>query len=239
MLLTPALVAAVAVDLIAITIVAVPLYFRRHRRRDLMLSYVALNLGVLGVALALSTTEVGIGLGLGLFGVLSIIRLRSDQISQVEIAYYFTSLALGLLAALTAQSVWLPAAFSVLLVGALYILDHPQLYARHQRRTITLDRAYTDTQQLRTVVAELLGAEVNRIEVTAIDLVRDITVVDVRYRAAQLQYERADAAMTSRRAPSGETPYSQGSAVHNPYTHASAAASSWAGIPTPVMQQEQ
>src|SRR6188472_3171662 len=91
----------IACDLVAITVVAT-LYFRRHQRRDLLLAYVALNVGVLSVTAMLSTASVGVGLGLGLFGILSIIRLRSDAITQEEIAYYFVALALGLLAGVAA-----------------------------------------------------------------------------------------------------------------------------------------
>src|SRR5699024_5033442 len=81
-----------AADIVAITCV-VWFYFRRHQRRDLMLSYAALNAGVLAVTTMLASGSVSAGLGLGLFGILSIIRLRSDSITQAEIAYYFTALA--------------------------------------------------------------------------------------------------------------------------------------------------
>lgn len=185
MLLSPTLFAAIAVDLTAAIVLAGPLYFRRHRRRDLMLSYLALNIGVMGVTLALSGSDVGIGLGLGLFGVLSIVRLRSDQITQAEIAYYFTALALGLLSGIGASSLWMPAAFSALLLTVLYVADHPKLVAAHQRRIITLDRAYTDDGLLRAELAQLLNAQIARMEVTSTDLVRDTTVVDVRYRVAR------------------------------------------------------
>ena len=56
-------------DLVAITLV-VAAYFRRHQRRDLVLAYVALNIGVLAVTMMLSSAPVGAGLGLGLFGIL-------------------------------------------------------------------------------------------------------------------------------------------------------------------------
>ena len=65
------------------------MYFHRHQRRDLLLAYVALNIGILSVTAMLTSASVGVGLGLGLFGILSIIRLRSDSITQEEIAYYF------------------------------------------------------------------------------------------------------------------------------------------------------
>lgn len=180
--LAPTLVVAIAVDLLAVTILAGPLYFRRHRRRDLMLSYVALNVGVLGVSLALSGSQVGVGLGLGLFGVLSIVRLRSDQISQAEIAYYFTALALGLLAGIGAGSIWMPAVFAGLLLAVLYVVDHPRLLPAQRRRVVTLDRAYLDESELRQALSDLVRGRVLRMEVLETDLVRDTTIVDVRYR---------------------------------------------------------
>ena len=85
------------VDLVAVTVLAFGLYFPRHRRRDLVVAYLGVNVGVLAVAATLATSSVGAGLGLGLFGVLSIIRLRSTELSQTEVAYYFAALALGLL----------------------------------------------------------------------------------------------------------------------------------------------
>ena len=93
---TTSLLAGLASDLLAIALLAYVVYFRRYHRRDLLLAYVALNVGVLAVTTMLTGTQAGIGLGLGLFGILSIIRLRSDQITQEEVAYYFVALALGL-----------------------------------------------------------------------------------------------------------------------------------------------
>ena len=48
-----------------------------------MAAYIGVNIGVLAVTLLLSSAqELGAGLGLGLFGVLSIIRLRSTALAQ-------------------------------------------------------------------------------------------------------------------------------------------------------------
>lgn len=177
-----ALAPAVAADLVAIAILAYGLYFRRHRRRDLLLAYIALNIGVLAVTAVLTTVEVGIGLGLGLFGILSIIRLRSDQITQEEIAYYFVSLALGLLAGLHPGEWWLAPAFSVLLLLVMYVVDHPRIGYRTRRQLVTLDAAYLDRENLALVLESMLGTRPTEAVVLEVDLVRDVTVVDVRYR---------------------------------------------------------
>lgn len=90
----------IALDLVAIGLLAFALYFARHHRRDLLVAYLIVNVGVMAVTVMLADSAVGVGLGLGLFGVLSIIRLRSSEIAQHEVVYYFASLALGLIARL-------------------------------------------------------------------------------------------------------------------------------------------
>ena len=87
----------IAADLIALAVLVGALYAPRHSRKDLMAAYIGVNVGVLAVTLLLSTASVAAGLGLGLFGVLSIIRLRSTELAQHEVAYFFAALALGLL----------------------------------------------------------------------------------------------------------------------------------------------
>lgn len=173
---------AVAADLVAISTLVFGLYFRRHVRRDLALSYIALNTGVMAVTGMLAGAETGIGLGLGLFGILSIIRLRSDAITQEEIAYYFVALALGLVNGLHPGPAWLPWVISAGLVVVMYAADHPGFAPRIRRQTVTLDRAYPREADLRAALEHLLGGSVRHLVVLELDLVRDLTVVDVRYR---------------------------------------------------------
>ena len=111
------------------------------------------------------------GLGLGLFGILSIVRLRSDSITQEEIAYYFVALALGLIGGLTADPAWLGPVLSAALVAVMYVVDHPRLTARAQRQTIILDRAYPDRYQLQAALETLLDAEIRHLVVERLDLV--------------------------------------------------------------------
>ncbi|WP_037363122.1 DUF4956 domain-containing protein [Nakamurella lactea] len=174
--------AVILSDLIAIGILAFGLYFPRHQRRDLLLALIALNVGVLAVASVLIGAEAGVGLGLGLFGVLSIIRLRSDQISQQETAYYFSALALGLMAGIRPDPWWLSPALSALLLAVVFAADHPWVLSRARRQTIVLDSAHLDERALVAELGRLLGARIRRAEVIECDLVRDVTVVDVRYR---------------------------------------------------------
>ena len=172
----------IAIDLVAIAVLTYGVYFRRHRRRDMLLAYVALNIGVMAIAIALSSNTVTAGLGLGLFGVLSIIRLRSSEITQEEVAYYFVSLAMGLLAGIEITPEWLNPALIATMVAAMYFADHPRLLSKYRQQVVTLDAAYTDEGELVRRLERLLCADVMHVVVNRVDLVRDTTTVDVRYR---------------------------------------------------------
>lgn len=181
-------------DLVAISVLTFAVYFPRHRRRDLVLAYVGINVGVLAVSTSLASSTVGAGLGLGLFGVLSIIRLRSSELDQHEVAHYFSALALGLLGGLSSGATLLPVALMALIVAAVYLAGHPRLLPGYRHQLMVLDTAYTDEAALIAHTERLLGARVHRVSVHKVDLVNDTTVVDVRYRVSA---SRAGAEVTA------------------------------------------
>lgn len=176
----------IAADLVAITALVV-MFFVRHRRRDLVVAFAVVNVGVLAVASILGTTEVGLGVGLGLFGVLSIIRLRSTEISQHEVAYYFAALAMGLvagLAGLATEFPWFSVAVIALVLVVIGVADQPGLLRRYRQQRIVLDAAYPDEAQLKGALERMLGGRVHRVTVLELDLVNDTTTVDVRFEAS-------------------------------------------------------
>ena len=193
----------IAADLTALAVLVGALYAPRHARKDLMAAYIGVNVGVLAVTLLLSTSDnVGAGLGLGLFGVLSIIRLRSSSLAQGEVAYFFAALALGLLGGIKSHLI-IVAILMALILASLWVGDHPALMRRNRNQVVTLDRAISDENELITELEDLLGAHVRSVDLKSLDLVNDTTIVEVHYRlrprsraarpaqppAAQLQQE--------------------------------------------------
>jgi len=174
----------IGVDLAAALILSLGLYYRRHHRRDLVVAFLGVNVGVMAVATVLGTAEVALGLGLGLFGVLSIIRLRSSEISQREVAYYFAALAIGLVSGLPETDPWPVVALIALILVVLWVADHPALLARARPGVVRLDRAIADDAELRESLSDRLGGAVMSLTVQELDLVNDTTLVDVRYRVA-------------------------------------------------------
>ena len=151
----------------------------------------------MAVSSVLVSSSVGAGLGLGLFGVLSIIRLRSDELAQHEVAYYFAALAIGLIGGLGSDPVT-SAVLMALVVATLWVADHPRLLGGHERQVVVLDRAVSDPAVLTARLENQLGARVLGVQVVKLDLVNDTTMVDVRFRrdrsGSQTSAEASEAA---------------------------------------------
>ena len=173
---------SIAMDLVAITVLVFGLYVPRHNRRDLVVAFLGVNVGVMAVSAALLDSAVTAGLGLGLFGVLSIIRLRSDELAQHEVAYYFSALALGLLGGVSVGPLWLSATLMSAILLALWVGDNPRLLPRSRRQLMVLDRAYDNEPAMVAHLEERLGAQVQGVTVQKVDHVNDSTWVEVRFR---------------------------------------------------------
>jgi hypothetical protein len=174
-----------AVDAVAIFLMAYVLYFRRHRRADLLLAYVTLNIGIFVAMSLLGTVRVDIALGFGLFAILSIIRLRSSTVTQQEVAYYFVALVMGLVNGMDLADRVLVVAVNVLLLLTMFVVDSRPLRERARRMDVTLDVVHSDDASLVADLERRLGGQVMHHVITDIDYVRDTMVVDVRFRASR------------------------------------------------------
>lgn len=169
-----------AIDLVAISVLTFAIYLPRHPRKDLAVALIGVNIGVLAVTTALANSTVGAGLGLGLFGVLSIIRLRSDELKQTEIAYYFAALAIGLIGGLSSMKVIYGAGLIAAIVLVLALVDAPFFMKGSRQLNITLDRAIADPTEAKAYIERTTGYTVREVSISEIDYVEDSTVVDAR-----------------------------------------------------------
>ena len=162
-------------------------YFRRHRRRDLLMAYVCFNVALFAVVTALTSVPAsasggtGLALGLGLLGALSIIRLRSEELSFAEVAYFFSSLALAVANGVGLGKPAHAAVVSALVVGAMYVMDHIEPHRKMERMNVELDEIYSDETSLRAELERRLGTEVVAVTIRRIDYVRDTMVLGVDY----------------------------------------------------------
>lgn len=176
-----------SMDLVAIVLLAYVIYFRRYRRRETAIGFVAFNVSLFTVAAALTaSTVLNVGVGFGLFAVLSIVRLRSDESTQSEIGFTMVSLVIGLMTGLPSLTTEVKIVFSGLLVATMYVFDHPRLlsHQQYQRLKVNLDRVVTDEAELRGEIERRVGRPVRRLSVLEVDFVRETMRLEVHVSAA-------------------------------------------------------
>jgi hypothetical protein len=175
-------------NLIAVTLAAYVIYFRRHSRRDLLLTYTIFNIGLFLVMTVISMHDTGLGVGFGLFAILSIIRIRSEEFSNTELSYAFAVMVIALVNAFGVSATpmgMLDSLFVLLLnvvaVLVIYVMDHPRLLRKVGRQQITLDVIHPNEESLRADLEQRLKVRILDYAIAHVDYVREITVLNVRY----------------------------------------------------------
>src|SRR4051794_3226224 len=162
---------------------------RRRPRRGLFMLYASFNIGLFAVLTVITREHLGPAVGFGLFAMLSIVRLRSEPLANADLAYFFCALVLALVNGLRLDDEALAVAVDVVVLVALFLVDHPALYRRTARQRVTLDEVVTGHAELRAAVERRLGIEVVDMTVEEVDFVREVTRVSVRYVQAAGQPE--------------------------------------------------
>jgi Domain of unknown function (DUF4956) len=197
---------SLAIDVVAAGFMTYLLYFRRHGRTDLLLSYIALNLGIFVVMTLLTQVRVDIAVGFGLFAILSIIRLRSSQVTQQEVAYYFVALVLGLINGLNVSDRGLVVGLNLVLLLALAIFDTRALRKRARQIEVHLNQLFVDEDELVAELERLLNGQVLYQETIEMNFINHHMTVDVRYRPRRGTPSRqVDGQTTTDTAPSEVT----------------------------------
>lgn len=177
-----AIIPRMLIDIISIGILVLGLFYRNHKRTDLVAVYLACNVGLFSVLTVLSFSPLSSSIGFALFGVLSIIRLRSVQFETIEIAYFFISLALALTSAIDLTSTALPSLLNVLMLAAMFLVDLPQCRNRSVHTELIVDQVITDVSSLARYLEQTRHLDVVKCEIRSINYLQETTLASVVLR---------------------------------------------------------
>ena len=120
---------------------------------------------------------------MGLFGVLSIIRLRSTALSQREVGYYFVALSVGMIAGVNISPAYIAFGLMATLVALIAVLDSRSApVSTEKTQDVTADCAMSDEEELKNYLSARLGYNVTSVKVTELDMVNNLTRATVTYQ---------------------------------------------------------
>jgi hypothetical protein len=175
-----------ALNLLAMMLLVFGLYYRRYRDKELVTAASMFNVFVFGVLTVLSSVEFSMTAGFGLFAILALFTLRSEQISKIEITYFFGAVAIAVICSV--QGTTMPFVASVVtgVVICAWLLDHPLILKSADGVKITLDKiehdALSNPERMRADLSKRLGVDVMSYQITALDYIADMARINVFFR---------------------------------------------------------
>ena len=189
-----ATVARLGLDVLSMLLLVGWLYRRRLAAPEMALVFTALNIGLFAAVTSIGSGHFPTGIGFGLFGLLSLVRLRSAAFTLKDVAYTFVALVLALVNGLPDRDLLMVVLLDGLLLVSLWVVDETRSRTPATRlMRITLDTAVTDLDAALEEVRRRVSVEALSVVVEDVDLVRETTRVAVRYVVPEAPYTWPDA----------------------------------------------
>ena len=142
--MTASTLTGLGIDVLALFMLVGWLYRRRAAAPEMTMVFVTLNIGLVAALTAITAGHFPAGVGFGLFGLLSLVRLRSAAFSIKDVAYTFSALVLGLVNGLPDRHLALIVALNVLVLAAVWLVDDSKTRVPTRVLRLTLDQALVD-----------------------------------------------------------------------------------------------
>lgn len=172
-------------DLLAMLVLLFALYQPRYGNRAVCITAALFNVFTFAVLSVLASVEFSIAAGFGLFAILALFSLRSEPIDTSDLSYFFGSIALAVITSIQGTSLLWVCILLVVVLLAVYLIDHARLLPRSARMRVLLDRIEPDLfapGQLQQTLSERLGVQVLDVRILRVCYVTEVLEAQVTYR---------------------------------------------------------
>ena len=167
------------------------IYYPIRKNRDFLFTFFLFNIINFLICYLLSSAQLKMGFAFGLFAIFSILRYRTVTVPVREMGYFFVSVTLGIINALTGteDGFWLLAAANIIILAVAWVIDFGITITHENSKEIIYDRVDLLSAEKQNELLEDLkkrtGLPVHRIEILKIDFLKDIVRMNVFYNAAK------------------------------------------------------
>lgn len=183
------LLLAFLINLISILIIVRCLYYPKCKRGEFFFTYVLIAISTFMLIYVLGDVKLKAGIALGLFAIFSIIRYRTEQVAIREMTYLFIIIALSAINGLIVSelSIGEVIIINLLFIFSIWICESKLLISHYSYKVIKYDNINLITPDKREeLIADLekrTGLKIEKVEVGAIDFLKDAAIVKMYYRS--------------------------------------------------------
>jgi uncharacterized membrane protein len=195
------------INVVVVGLIIDRLYYPKSKRRDFYFTFMLISIAIFFIVFFMIFVleemkgKTSLGIGIGLFGIFSIMRYRTDSMPVREMTYLFVIIALSLVNAISEGvpmielgitnlifflAVWLCEWRLKVLPSKIIQYDKMELIVPERKNELIAD------------LEKRLGLEIVQVEVGAIDFIRDMAMVKIRYRGKRVDGDVAEALKLSK-----------------------------------------
>ncbi len=188
---TKELLIAFLINLIAIMIVVRALYYPKCKRGEFFFTYILIAISTFMLIYVLGDVKLKAGIALGLFAIFSIIRYRTEQVAIREMTYLFIIIAISAINGLTVSELSYGEVLiiNLLFIFSIWVCESKLLISHYSYKVIKYDNVNLITPEKRDeLIADLekrTGLTIEKVEVGAIDFLKDAAIVKMYYRSKE------------------------------------------------------
>ena len=185
------------INLVVVGIIIDRLYYPKSKRRDFYITFMLISIAIFFMIFVLEEMKgkTSLGIGIGLFGIFSIMRYRTDAMPVREMTYLFVIIALSLVNAISEGVPMIELGITNLIfLVAVWVSEwHLKVLPSKIIQYDKIDLITPDKKQ--ELIADLekrLGLDIVQVEVGAVDFIRDMAMVKIRYRGKRVDGDIAN-----------------------------------------------
>ena len=174
------------INFLVVWIIAHFFYYPKSHRRDFYFTFVVLSSSIFMMIYLMDGSNMQIGAALGLFAVFGIIRYRTESIPIREMTYLFFIVAISVVNGTTPHvSHFEHVIINLIFIAVVWFSESFMLANKWGCKFVVYDNIELITPDKRDeLIADLekrLGLKILRVEVGAVDFLRDMTMLRVYY----------------------------------------------------------
>ncbi|MBR6276097.1 MAG: DUF4956 domain-containing protein [Prevotella sp.] len=178
------------ISVIVTWFITMRLYYKKSKRRDFCFTFMLISIAIFFIVFFMIFVledmkgKTSMGIGIGLFGIFSIMRYRTDAMPVREMTYLFIIIALAVVNAIAEGVPILELLITNLIVAVAVWLCEINLKTKPSK-LIQYDRMELITperrDELKADLEKRLGVKIIKIDVGAVDFIRDMAMVRIVY----------------------------------------------------------
>lgn len=173
------------IDIVSIFVLTRMVYFRIYRKKDFFFTFYLFNIVIFILTYLMNKVEMSFGAAFGLFAVFSLLRYRTENISEKDMTYLFIVIAMGLITSTIKGTYFESIVINFIVIAFAYLLDGNLLMKNELTQNIRYEKIENIKPENNQLLIEDLrvrtGLNIHKVSILEIDFLRDIADLKVYY----------------------------------------------------------